>query len=144
MTSCLDLIDGVPEAALAFLDEARRLGYAHDVGRRLWKVHANSACAHEMLGDPDRAYHEDRQVVAVLKAVAWERRIGLAPANLLLRAQREAGSPRYSVLTAAIPSEACDAGNAILAATENKTPLCGRFPQEHLFTLNGRMRFVAT
>ncbi|MEO7826693.1 MAG: hypothetical protein ABIR60_06080, partial [Allosphingosinicella sp.] len=143
MSSGLDLASGWPESALARLDEARRLGYAHDAGRRLWKIHANSATAYETLGDLERVYHEDRTMLAVLKAVAWERRIALAPANLILRTRSHSRYERLTRLSEGIPPEARKAVDTILRAVDTGTPISGTFPQEHLRELPQGPRFIA-
>lgn len=143
MTSGLDLVEGGPEAALANLDEARRLGYAHDARRRLWKVHANSANAYEMLGMKDRAIHEDRCMVAVLKAVAWERRIALAPTNLVMRIKSSYADKFHETLAASISEEVKAVIDKVLESVASGMPLSGRFPQEHLFEIAGRWRFIA-
>jgi tetratricopeptide (TPR) repeat protein len=143
MASCVDLVERWPDSALARLDEARRLGYAHDVGRRLWKIHTNSATAYEVKGDLDRAYQEDRRMLAVLKAVSWERRIALAPANLLLRSRSYPDDVRFQALVSAIPAEARAAAERILVAIDTGEPLSGQFPQEHYHDLQNHKRFVA-
>lgn len=142
MMSAVDLIEGWPDSALGRLDEARRLGYVHHAGKRLWKIHANSATAHEMRGDLDRAYQEDRQMVGVLKAVAWERRIALAPANLLLRAHDNPDDNRFSALVDQLHPEALEAATSIARALGDGVPLLGQFPLEHAHIISGRLRFV--
>ncbi|MEA2998627.1 MAG: eukaryotic-like serine/threonine-protein kinase [Sphingomonadales bacterium] len=143
MASAIDLLEGKPDAALSRLDEARRLGYANDTKRRLWKIHANSAIAHEEKGDLDRAYEEDRVMLGVLSAVAWERRIALAPANITLRARDHPTEARYDALSRSIGSAARPSVDAILAAVDTETPLIGRFPQEHLRRFRHGPRFIA-
>jgi hypothetical protein len=143
MGSALDLIDGWPEAALAALGEARRLGYAHDSRRRLWKIHANSANAYEMLGDLERTRNEDQQMLRVLTEVAGERRIALAPANLLLRARRYAQDVGYRRLAAEMPPDARAAAEGVLGGLTSPAARGKLFPREHLKRLADQERFVA-
>ncbi|HEX8238268.1 MAG TPA: AAA family ATPase [Allosphingosinicella sp.] len=141
MGSAVDLVENEPRSALLRLEEARRVGYANDARRRLWKVHMNSATAYELLGERKLATHEQRTMLGVLTAVAWERRIVLAPGNIVLRA--EEGEAAAGALLSLIPPGARESLNRVIEAVASGAPLTGRFPQEHLRSLPCGRRFVA-
>lgn len=142
MEAALYLVAECPEAAMTSLDQARRLGFLHETGRRMWKIHANSALAHEMMGCFDLMADEDRLVLEASQHVGWERRNALAPANILLRAHDTNTPVSLDDVIALLPSETFAAAEKIIEAVNFGKPLIGMFPQEHLRTLCGRKRFL--
>jgi tetratricopeptide (TPR) repeat protein len=70
--SIASLMDGNPDAALHFLSEAEAIAVQHQIGRRLWRVYANLATTHELLGDREKTRARDLQTIVSLKANTWE------------------------------------------------------------------------
>jgi tetratricopeptide (TPR) repeat protein len=66
------LMDGNPEAALHYLNEAESIASQHQIGRRLWRVYANQATTHELCGQMERARARDLQTLTSLNTVTWE------------------------------------------------------------------------
>jgi tetratricopeptide (TPR) repeat protein len=66
------LMDGNPDAALHYLNEAESIAIQHQIGRRLWRVYANLATAHEMCGQMEKARARDLQTLTSLNAETWE------------------------------------------------------------------------
>ena len=65
-------MEGNPEAALHYLNEAESIAVQHQIGRRLWRVYANLATTHELCGQMEKASARDLQTLTSLKAATWE------------------------------------------------------------------------
>lgn len=76
-----------------------------------------------------------------LKAVAWEHRIALAPAHLMMRA-RDYADAKFLSLMSALPDEAHRAAASMISAIDRKTAIQGRFPQEFMCKLGMVNRFI--
>ena len=142
MEAVLHLLAARAEAALLSLEEARQLGYAHETGRRLWKIHANSATAFELLGKYELMAEEDRRMADMLPLVGWERRRALAPANVVLRTRHFDDTEVLAYRDFDLPSEALNAAEHIVDAVDQGVPLTGQFPHEHLKQIGLHKRFV--
>lgn len=70
--SVSSLMDGNPEAALHYLNEAESIAIQYQIGRRLWRVYANLATTHELCGEMEKARARDLQTLTSLKAETWE------------------------------------------------------------------------
>jgi len=66
------LIEGNVEAAFHYLNEAESIAVLYQIDRRLWRVLANLATAHEARGELDQAMARDLQTITVLKSATWK------------------------------------------------------------------------
>jgi len=138
--STMALLEEQPKEALIHLAEAERLGYAYQAGRRLWKIHANAATAHEMMEKMEPCYDQDRKVLAVLTKIIGERRIGISTANIILRSRKDS---RFSHLVDQLSLEARQLGEKLVRAVETEMS-GGIFPREHFKRIGRLDRFVMT
>jgi len=70
--SVASLMNGNTDAALQYLYEAESLATQHQIGRRLWRVYANLATAHELCGEFEKARSRDLQTLISLDARTWD------------------------------------------------------------------------
>ncbi|PYP90128.1 MAG: hypothetical protein DMG65_12270 [Candidatus Angelobacter sp. Gp1-AA117] len=112
---CAALMQNASEQALHLLRDADRLGFRHEIGRRLWRVRSNMATAHFLLGDIPRSLVADQMTLRSIPLVEKQvfslkpdhpsagTRMVLAIANIALRAEH---SPTHTGLLRTLPDSA--------------------------------------
>lgn len=109
---CLSLMQNDPLNALEYLRDADRLGFRHQIGRRLWRVRSNMATAYFLLGQSEQSVAMDKVVLNSLSMVLenfipnreehlGKTRMILALVNIALRARI---SPAYVAIMKELPS----------------------------------------
>jgi hypothetical protein len=149
--SVSSLLEGNPEAALHYLNEAESIAVQHQIGRRLWRVYANLATAYEMCGRMEKASARDLQTLTSLKAATWDGdavlrrgRTALALINIALRA--ELAPELYGpILSSALKPETALALREVAAKVAAGEPChLDDIALKYLVNLNGRRRFLLT
>jgi tetratricopeptide (TPR) repeat protein len=134
--SCTLIMRNEPHGALHLLREADRLGFKHEIGRRLWRVRANMATAYFLVGEIERSLAADQMTIQAFPSLERQvvladknqpsagTRIVLALANIALRA---ADSPKHQKLLSTLPQ----------AAQESARKLATAVIKDRLETLSG-------
>lgn len=127
------LLTGQARAAVETLFKAEEAALRHNIIRRLWRVMANLATAHEVMGDLGNAYTRDLQTLRLLTKSANMPRPGrriLPFVNILLRA-REHRKMWAGLLDGGWAKESSEAqrfAQAVLSGEEAELPqLLGRY-----------------
>jgi hypothetical protein len=144
--SCLHLARGDVRRALELLQHAELLGVRNEIGRRLWRVRANLANAHEAAGAPEQAYANDSLVLNTLTDVnrlsAEGTRQALPLINMMLRARTSA--IHRQLIDAKLPQEIRDKLQSIADEVLGGGSVLPSGLQGALRTIEGRPRFVIT
>ena len=140
MLSSVDLIERNYNVALDRLDHAIRIGYAHSIRRRLWKVHANRATAFEMLGLLDNSCKEDFNVRKNLPELSAEKRVSICLGNIALRANAHDNHKTFfGTLSEELQSIGTKRAEQSLEPSESSL-----FPYEHVKKVGGQNRYIMT
>jgi tetratricopeptide (TPR) repeat protein len=130
------LLTGRIQEAKTYLLKAEELAMRHGVGRRLWRVTANLATVDELLGDSERAFTRDSQVLRQLSGAFSELRLDgremLPLVNMALRAARNSA---FEALPQSIPERFLSAAESyssfILNGQKHRLPgLLGNYCAE--------------
>jgi tetratricopeptide (TPR) repeat protein len=149
--SVSSLMEGNPEAALHYLNEAESIAVQHQIGRRLWRVYANMATAYEMCGQMEKASARDLQTLTNLKAATWGAdavsrpgRTALPLINIAFRA--ELAPELYEpILSSALKPETALALREVAAKIAAGGPChLDDIVLKYLVNINGRRRFLLT
>jgi tetratricopeptide (TPR) repeat protein len=151
---CLALVQGHLEQALGLFRDADRLGFRHEISRRLWRVRADMATAYFLTGETDRSVTADEITLRSMPAPQSESsppteqtpykitRSALAFGNIALRAQT---SEFHRRLLLSISPEAQRCGRDLAeAAMENRLEELPGLLGRHCKRLAGQPFFLIT
>lgn len=150
---CVFLIDNDLRRALDYFRDADRLGFRHQIARRLWRVRANMATTYYVLGEIEQSAVTDKIVLgSLLSAVGSQTpatpfhiirtRMVLALVNIALRAEL---STDHASIISSLPAElaerSCELARTVLDDRLEKMPgLISR----HCKLIDGKRFFVIT
>jgi tetratricopeptide (TPR) repeat protein len=144
--ACVHLIRGDFARALELLRFAEEVGLRLEIGRRLWRVRANLATAHEACGDLEKSYAADAHVVKALaggeRILLEGRRHSIPFLNVALRARE---SDLHRQLLDTLESKV---KKSVLATLDrvlgDETGGVHEGLSASLKTIGGRRRFIVT
>jgi len=152
--SCTLIMRNEPQQALHLLREADRLGFKHEIGRRLWRVRANMATAYFLAGEIEHSFAADQMTIHAFPSLERQTifvdgnrpsagtRIVLALANIALRA---ANSPKHQDLLSTLPQVAQDsARNLAIAVMTNHLETLPGLRGRHCKRMGAHAFFVIT
>jgi tetratricopeptide (TPR) repeat protein len=149
--SVSSLMEGNPEAALHYLNEAESIAVQHQIGRRLWRVYANLATTHELCNQMEKASARDLQTLISLKAATWEgdkvlrRGRSLLPLiNVAFRADLAPELYKPILLSSLKPETVLILREVAANLTAGEPCPLDSILLKYLVNINGRKRFLLT